>query len=47
MAEPRISHIELDETTIVWRNADIEQERRIAIFDLIERSEERRVGKEC
>ena len=36
MADPRISHIELDETTILWRNADIEQERRIAIFDLIE-----------
>jgi uncharacterized protein (UPF0262 family) len=36
MADPRISHIELDEATILWRNADIEQERRIAIFDLIE-----------
>jgi uncharacterized protein (UPF0262 family) len=36
MGDPRISHIELDETTILWRNADIEQERRIAIFDLIE-----------
>ena len=36
MADPRISHIELDETTILWRNADIEQERRVAIFDLIE-----------
>ena len=36
MADPRISHIELDETTIVWRNADVEQERRVAIFDLIE-----------
>jgi uncharacterized protein (UPF0262 family) len=34
--ERRISHITLDETTIVWRNADIEQERRIAIFDLLE-----------
>ena len=32
----RISHITLDETTIIWRNADIEQERRIAIFDLLE-----------
>ncbi|WP_260929033.1 UPF0262 family protein [Novosphingobium sp. 9] len=38
MADPRISHIELDEATILWRNADIEQERRIAIFDLIEDS---------
>ena len=36
MADPRIAHIELDEATILWRNADIEQERRIAIFDLIE-----------
>lgn len=36
MANPRISHIELDETTILRRNADIEQERRVAMFDLIE-----------
>jgi len=36
MADPRITHIELDEATILARNADIEQERRIAIFDLIE-----------
>ena len=32
----RISHIALDEDTILWRNADVEQERRVAIFDLIE-----------
>jgi uncharacterized protein (UPF0262 family) len=36
MSNPRITHIELDEATILWRNADIEQERRIAIYDLIE-----------
>jgi len=36
MSDPRISDIELDEATILWRNADIEQERRIAIFDLLE-----------
>ena len=36
MADLRISHIELDEATILWRNADIEQERRIAMFDLVE-----------
>jgi uncharacterized protein (UPF0262 family) len=36
MADLRISHIELDDATILWRNADIEQERRIAMFDLIE-----------
>ncbi|MEG3164229.1 UPF0262 family protein [Sphingomonas sp. PB2P19] len=36
MADPRIIDIELDERTIAWRSADIEQERRIAIFDLLE-----------
>lgn len=35
-ADHRIAHIELDEATIIWRSADIEQERRIAIYDLIE-----------
>lgn len=34
--DQRIAKIDLDEETIIWRNADIEQERRIAIFDLIE-----------
>jgi len=32
----RIAKIDLDEETILWRNADVEQERRVAIFDLIE-----------
>ncbi|WP_133364662.1 UPF0262 family protein [Qipengyuania sediminis] len=32
----RIVHVALDEATILWRNADVEQERRIAIYDLIE-----------
>lgn len=36
MADPRIIDVELDERTILWRSADIEQERRIAIFDLLE-----------
>ncbi|MCP3732257.1 UPF0262 family protein [Sphingomonas sp. MG17] len=36
MADPRIIDVTLDERTIIWRSADIEQERRIAIFDLIE-----------
>jgi len=36
MADPRITKIDLDEQTILWRSADVEQERRIAIFDLIE-----------
>ncbi|NVD44821.1 UPF0262 family protein [Qipengyuania atrilutea] len=35
-ADHRIAHVTLDEETIIWRNADIEQERRVAIFDLIE-----------
>ncbi|HYI63541.1 MAG TPA: UPF0262 family protein [Allosphingosinicella sp.] len=36
MPDPRIIDIALDERSILRRNADIEQERRIAIFDLIE-----------
>ena len=36
VADHRIKEIKLDERTIMWRNADVEQERRIAIFDLIE-----------
>ena len=36
MADYRIAKIALDEDTILWRNADIEQERRVAIYDLIE-----------
>ncbi|WP_174298010.1 UPF0262 family protein [Sphingomonas bacterium] len=36
MADPRIIDVTLDERTIAWRSADIDQERRIAIFDLIE-----------
>jgi uncharacterized protein (UPF0262 family) len=36
MSDPRIIHIELDDATILSRNADIDQERRVAIFDLIE-----------
>ena len=36
MADSRIIDVALDERTILWRSADVEQERRIAIFDLIE-----------
>ena len=36
MPDYRIAKIALDEDTILWRNADVEQERRVAIFDLIE-----------
>lgn len=35
-SDHRIARIALDEATILWRNADVEQERRVAIFDLIE-----------
>ncbi len=36
MADRRIIEITLDEKTILWRSADVEQERRIAIYDLLE-----------
>jgi uncharacterized protein (UPF0262 family) len=36
VADHRIKDITLDDRTIVWRSADVEQERRIAIFDLLE-----------
>src|SRR3954462_2792475 len=36
MSDPRIIAVNLDERMILWRNADVEQERRIAIFDLLE-----------
>ena len=36
MSDPRIIDVQLDDKTILWRSADVEQERRIAIFDLIE-----------
>ena len=36
MADHRIIDVALDDRTILWRNADIEQERRVAIFDLLE-----------
>jgi uncharacterized protein (UPF0262 family) len=32
----RIISVDLDDATIIWRNADVEQERRVAIFDLLE-----------
>lgn len=35
-ADHRIIDVKLDERTILWRNADVEQERRVAIFDLLE-----------
>lgn len=36
MADPRIIDIELDERTIIKRNDDIEREKKVAIFDLLE-----------
>lgn len=36
MADPRIIAIELDEHTIVRRSDDIERERAVALFDLLE-----------
>ncbi len=36
MSDPRLIHIDLDQASIIWRSAEIEQERRIAIFDLLE-----------
>lgn len=36
MADPRIIAVDLDEKTILRRNADVEQERRVAVFDLLE-----------
>ena len=34
--DQRIVAVTLDERTVLWRNADVEQERRVAIFDLLE-----------
>ena len=36
MGDPRIIDVELDERTIIRRSDEIEQERRVAIFDLLE-----------
>ncbi|QPQ56018.1 UPF0262 family protein [Allosphingosinicella flava] len=36
MGEPRIIDIKLDERTIIRRGEDVERERQVAIFDLLE-----------
>jgi uncharacterized protein (UPF0262 family) len=36
--EPRLVALDLDEHTIVWRNADVEHERRVAIYDILHSS---------
>ena len=38
MGDPRIIDIELDERTIIRRNEDIERERKVASFDLLEQN---------
>ncbi|MBI3515079.1 MAG: UPF0262 family protein [Proteobacteria bacterium] len=40
----RIAHLELDEHTVLRRNADVEHERSVAIFDLLEENFFRPVG---
>jgi uncharacterized protein (UPF0262 family) len=44
MGEPRIIDIELDERTIIRRSEDIERERQVAIFDLLEANSFQPVG---
>ncbi|HJQ17070.1 MAG TPA: UPF0262 family protein [Allosphingosinicella sp.] len=44
MPDARIIGIDLDQKTIIRRNADIEQERRVAIFDLLEENHFAPVG---
>jgi uncharacterized protein (UPF0262 family) len=34
--DPRLIHVELDQKSIIFRNAEIEQEKRVALFDLLE-----------
>jgi uncharacterized protein (UPF0262 family) len=40
----RIAHIELDERTVLRRNADVEHERSVAMFDLLEENHFSPVG---
>jgi uncharacterized protein (UPF0262 family) len=44
MSEPRIIEINLDQGSIVRRNADVEQERKVAMFDLLENNHFAPVG---
>jgi uncharacterized protein (UPF0262 family) len=46
MAEPRIIDVELDERTIIRRSDEIEQDRRVAIFDLLEKNHFQPAGHE-
>jgi uncharacterized protein (UPF0262 family) len=44
MADPRIIDIELDERTIIRRSEDIEREKKVAVFDLLEQNYFRPAG---
>lgn len=46
MRDPRIIEVNLDQKTIIRRNADVEQERQVAIFDLLEKNYFAPVGLE-
>jgi uncharacterized protein (UPF0262 family) len=46
MADPRIIDIKLDQRSIVHRNADVEQERKVAMFDLLDNNHFAPVGHE-
>ena len=46
MPDPRIIAVDLDERSIIRRHPDVEQERRIAIFDLLEANVFKPAGEE-
>ena len=46
MSEPRIIDIKLDHRSILRRNSDVEQERNVAMFDLLESNHFAPVGHE-
>lgn len=46
MGEPKIIDVELDERTIIRRSDDIEREKKVAIFDLLEENLFRPAGHE-
>jgi uncharacterized protein (UPF0262 family) len=46
MSDPRIIEIKLDQRSIVHRNADVEQERKVAMFDLLENNHFAPVGQD-
>ena len=46
MGDPRIIDIELDERTIIRRSDDIEREKKVAVFDLLEQNHFQPVGHE-